>query len=75
MTNEALVEAYKGYYEDEYDATQQHADGASSLESAAFDGWIANKIENDSPRDRLHVYLQWNGIIGYTDEIYQIATS
>lgn len=31
-------------------------------------------IRANSRKDRLAVYLVWNGIIGWTDSIFQIAT-
>lgn len=33
------------------------------------------KIKSDSQRDRLETYLEWEGIIGYTDTIMRIVTS
>lgn len=44
---QALIEAYKGVYEDELLA--------------------------DSPQERLATYLQWGGIIGFTETIWAIA--
>ena len=69
-----LVEAYKGFYEDEYDRLQIHHDGAStSTEHHAYHGWIVNKISSHTPKERLEVYLEWNGILGYTNRIWEIS--
>lgn len=32
-------------------------------------------INQHSPKKRLEIYLQWNGIIGWTDSIFAIANS
>lgn len=65
-----LMEAYRGYYEDE-----MAADLTSPMEEPEHEiAWCKAKIMSDSPKERLQVYLHWNGIIGYTYRIYEIAT-
>lgn len=34
---------------------------------------VLQRIFADSAKDRLAVYLQWNGIIGYTETIWMIS--
>jgi hypothetical protein len=70
-----LIEAYNGYYEDERVVQQ---DDGSFKEVAAFskeewNTWIQWKIIHDSPLERLERYLEWNGIQGYTETVYNIA--
>lgn len=72
-----LVEAYLGYHEDDLVAEYAHLkQGESDMQ--AYDQWVLATIEkrvrNDSPRDRLATYLEWNGILGYTGRIFEIAT-
>lgn len=63
-----LIEAYIGLYEDEF-----IGDAALSTRESQV-AWASDKIRRDPPKERLAVYLQWNGIIGYTGRIYDIAT-
>lgn len=66
-----LIEAYKGYYEDEIirDYNQQQP-----IEMAGWEShWVANKIQSHSPKERLEVYLEWNGILGWTNRIWEIS--
>lgn len=55
-----LMKAYRDYYEKEI--------GSMSDEE------VQNMILNHSHVDRLQIYLEANGIIGYTKRIYEIAT-
>lgn len=65
-----LIEAYEGYYEDE-----MAADLTSPMEEPEdARNWAINKIISHTPKERLEIYLEWNGIIGYADRTYQIAT-
>jgi len=59
----ALIEAYRGFYEKE----------VAHLDSAEAEIEIARLIVTHEPKERLAVYLMWNGIIGYTETIYSIA--
>lgn len=82
----ALRLAYLGRYEDvlhhEYiRAKIAHDESQAGLEEVRvfepYEDWAANwvetKILSDSIRDRLETFLQWEGIIGYTDTILRIA--
>lgn len=71
-----LVEAYKGYYEDE--RTVQQDDGSYKkvidFSKEEWDTWIHWKIVSDTPEERCVRYCEWNGIIGYATSIFMIAT-
>lgn len=65
-----LEEAYLGYYEDE-----MAADLTVPMEEPEHaKAWVLNKISLDTPKERLRVYLEWNGILGYSEVIYAVAT-
>lgn len=54
-----LIDAYMGYYEDILvNVTEPN---------------IIELIQAHDPKQRLAVYLQWNGIIGWTDSIWSVA--
>lgn len=79
-----LIEAYTNTYEDDlhvqYNAyTEQEiskAGGTATVES--HESWIRDQvvtmIRNHSAQERLEIYLTWNGILGYSNRIYAIAT-
>lgn len=78
-----LVEAYKGKYEDDWYikslyeefVKKEGQDGQLAVidyESWLGD-WIRNKIEKDDPKTRLSIYLEWNGILGWTNRIWEIT--
>lgn len=56
-----LIEAYKGYYAEHEDPNSTEQD-------------VIKHIQSHTPKERLEVYLEWNGIIGYTGRIFEIAT-
>lgn len=56
-----LIEAYEGVFGDREDVNY---DPRSPEEH----------ILAHTPKERLEVYLEWNGIVGYTGRIYEIAT-
>lgn len=60
-----LIEAYAGYhgFDKPLDA-QQRADFAKE---------VNRKIQADSPKRRLEIYLAWNGILGWADRIWAIT--
>lgn len=66
----ALLEAYMGYYEDEwnYGHHEYSTDSQKDMEK-----WCREKILNATPLERLGIYLEWNGILGYTNTIYSIS--
>jgi hypothetical protein len=72
----ALVEAYKGYYEGE--RIVQQDDGSfkdrRDFTDKEWEIWIKWRIVSDLPKTRLTLYLNWNGILGYEDSIFDIAT-
>lgn len=55
-----LVEAFKGYYDLEGDEPERAAIGI---------------IQSADHKERLRVYLEWNGILGYTESVFDIATN
>jgi hypothetical protein len=59
-----LMDAYAGVYEDELKPFNDRTRPAA----------IEALILADDAKKRLEVYLEWNGIIGYTNTIYMIAT-
>jgi len=69
-----LIEAYKGYYEDELerDHSREWPNGPVTLETYTFN-WVDVKIRSHTSKERLEVYLHWNGIIGYTNRIWEIT--
>lgn len=58
-----LIEAYEGFYEE---ILEDEDDAAN---------WVRRKILDDSPKERMRIYCEWNGIINYHDRIYLYATS
>lgn len=70
-----LVEAYNGYYEDERVVEQDDGSlkNVSEFTKEEWTTWLHWKIIRDSPKERLERYLEWNGISGYTNTIYDIA--
>lgn len=78
-----LIEAYKGYYEDGpegrevqrlYEIYAKENDPNWQPFVTWFDNWVRIKILTDSPKERLERYLEWNGIIGYSSTVFDIAT-
>lgn len=65
-----LIEAYKGYYEDEW----MYEQGEYQVDPTIPDEWVIEKIMCHTPKQRLEVYLEWNGLIGYYSRIYELAT-
>jgi hypothetical protein len=35
--------------------------------------WALEKIRKDTPKQRLDTYLQWNGILGWTNRIWELS--
>lgn len=72
-----LIQAYQGYYEDDWmDEFSRSKDGAGNF-AITYKEWLAKRtdewIRRDSPRDRLRIYCEWNGILGYDNRIWEIA--
>lgn len=55
-----LIEAYKGYHDDELPGCE---------------GRMIALIQQDPPKRRLKIYLEWEGILGYTDIVFDLATT
>ena len=73
-----LVEAYVGYYEDEWEAELYEEVGGANVSDEDHKSWMLSRatkeIINHTPKRRLEIYLEWNGIIGYSGRIYELAT-
>lgn len=76
-----LIEAYVGHFEDDWDTRQRYDRYVTSAEGEAcpsFEYWLESEVEDlireSSPKRRLEIYLEWNGIIGYERAIFAIAT-
>lgn len=61
MISKDLLEAYQGHY-------ANHEDEACDVQTAE------EHIQRHTPQQRLDIYLTWNGIHGYTDRVFAIAT-
>ena len=74
--NGNLYEAYEGIFEDELKSDfLKQLDREDALTQPAFyTKWIGEKHDGHTARQRLEVYLHWNGIFGFTGSIYEIAT-
>jgi hypothetical protein len=73
-----LIEAYVGYYEDEWLEEFHNEVAGANVADEEWKTWSRNraiqKIVNHTPKRRLEVYLEWNGILGYIGRIYELAT-
>lgn len=63
-----LIKAYQGYYEN-----QHSPDGRSWFHGEPTREEAIEMIKAQSPKERLEVYLHWNGIIGWTNRIWEIS--
>ncbi len=80
-----MIEAFKGYFEEnwetrrDYEAYVEKESKSGELVLLSFDGWYDGYIQTlialASNKERLRVYLEWNGILGYTESIFDIATN
>lgn len=72
-----LVEAYMGVNEDEWNREWDKAISEEKTDMSC-EAYARDRahivIAEHTARQRLEVYLEWNGIIGYADRIYEIAT-
>ena len=70
-----LVGAYYGTYEDtlleQDDRTFKHY---KDMTPEDFHTWVMWRIIADTPAKRLETYLTWEGIHGYHQTVYDIAT-
>lgn len=73
-----LLEAYIGYYEDEWEAELYEEVGGTNVSDEDHKAWMKSRaikeIISHAPKRRLEIYLEWNGILGYGSRIYDIAT-
>jgi len=71
-----LIEAYCGYHEDLL-RWKHKAEFANEPATQDFDQWADSEarrmIRADDARTRLGVWLEWNGILGYTARAFAIA--
>lgn len=79
-----LLEAYVGYFEEDREMFQRyeaHKDQRKALGLAAltYDDWRIEYcraiILEHTPRQRLNIYLEWNGILGFASQIWTICES
>ena len=74
---EGLIQAYMGYnerlYRNEYSKLLREGKTTAKYEHAARVFAFA-AIQVDSPKRRLEIYCNWNGLIGYAAVLFQIAT-
>lgn len=72
-----LIEAYKGHYEDDREQFRLFKE-YTKVEVATedqYNEWLTTiKIIQDTPKERLRVYCEWEGILGYSSTLYDIAT-
>ncbi len=70
-----LVEAYEGIYEDDFKFDfEQGIVGPTGLSKEQYvKVRVRHRIREHTPKERLDVYLQWNGILGYTSRIWAIS--
>lgn len=61
-----LIEAFRGYYESEWALLKDQSE-----ENIRFH--IEMTIAMKTCKERLEIYLEWNGIIGYTSRIWEIT--
>lgn len=66
-----LIEAYEGHFEEEMKTDLANA-GEKSAILAEY--WALLKIYSDEPIERLCIYLGWNGIVGWTQNIFSVIT-
>ncbi len=70
-----LLEAYRGVYEEDFERDWENK--LPDVGTLSLDGYvtmrIAFRITEHTAKERLDVYLQWNGIIGYTGRIWEIS--
>lgn len=73
-----LIEAYTGFYEDHYMDEYRGEFPGRNPSGDEYNEWAINRatqqIINNTPEQRLKIYLEWNGIIGYSNRIYKLAT-
>lgn len=72
-----LIEAYKGYYEDDWLVEFYEEVAGTNVSEEEQETWMTSRaiqeIVNNLPLARLRIYLEWNGIIGHTGRIYELA--
>lgn len=60
-----LIQAYLGTFEDDL------PEGTESEHRM----WAIAKITGHTPKQRLMTWMEWNGIFGYAERAYTIATT
>jgi hypothetical protein len=70
-----MIEAFKGYFEENWETRRDYEKSGELAFDGWYDGYIQTLIALASNKERLRVYLEWNGILGYTESIFDIATN
>lgn len=83
IKHDGLREAYEGYYEEDMEVVRAYNvqcdyrinrnEDVSSYEEFLSE-WCHRRCLGDTPLQRLEVYCHWNGLIGYADILYELAT-
>lgn len=72
-----LIEAYSGIYEDEMTEDMMEEFEGRTPSAQEAEEWTRSdairRIINHTPKERLERYLEWNGIIGYSNRVYDIS--
>lgn len=75
---EGLITAYIGYnervYRNEYAKLLREGKTTAKYDHVARVFAFA-AIQTDSPKRRLEIYCNWNGLVGYAEILFQIATN
>lgn len=73
-----LLEAYKGWYEEseghKFWNTKKSELSVRWYNHEGYINWCMNRIWNDLPEEHLRIYLEWNGIHGYTNQVLNLGT-
>lgn len=79
-----LLEAYIGTHEDDWGHKEEYRNWVASegrngeVAVEAYEGWLHTKmierIRAESAEEHLRVYCEWNGILGYSRTLFDIAT-
>lgn len=70
-----LIEAYEGTYEEDFirDWENKLPDVGELSKEEYFNMRVGERIREHNAKERLDVYLTWNGILGWTHRIWSIS--
>lgn len=72
-----LMEAYLGYNEDEWVSEYDREMAGKKTDIDDYQTWSEKKAEQviraHTPKQRFAIYLEWNGILGYTETLWEIT--